>query len=514
VDPFRQDDTSKFKTICGVMVALKLAAALSDEYETVLEEYGDIAAIGTVADVMPCVGENRAIIRRGLEIINSGSVRPGLAALIEKTGRSDGFITSSDIAFMISPRLNAAGRMDSPDVALKLLLCEDESQAEALADRLCAENDRRRAGENVILAQVADYLKQHPEVRYDPVILIAVSGDEKSSGVVGLAAARLCERFGRPCAVAAVGPDGFGRGSCRSVEGFSIFGALEYADSALRELGSSVLSAYGGHELAAGFSVNIEPGSDPSESLAPLRDALVRYSRLQKPVYPVLNIDSLLRPEKISLQLAETLYSLEPFGKGNELPVFEVDGVKITRVDELGKEKKHLRLAMSGEHGGFEAMLFNTPLSSFAYSAGDAVDVAVTVEVNVWNGRRSAGVKVIDMRPAGAGGEDYFASMLFYDRFRSGSELTDRERAFLLPDRSLITAVYKALSAGYTGNAEKLCAELGMPDKLAARVRLAIEALIELDLVTNEGCRYAAVPEAGRKNLSDSDILSSLGYAE
>ena len=244
VDPKRPDDESPFKDLCGAGVAFKLCAALEGcDPAELLEMYGELAALGTVADVMPLVGENRTIVREGLSLLQD-TMRPGLHALLESAGCGGKPVTADTVSYSLAPRLNAAGRMDNAAVALKLLLCGDEDQATGIAERLAEINTERQQTEQQVFAAALQALEADPARTRDRVLV--VSGEDWHPGVIGIVAARLMERFSRPVIVISM-HEGEGRGSGRAPDPFDLHSAL--ADCA------QYLTRFGGHAAAAGVEI-------------------------------------------------------------------------------------------------------------------------------------------------------------------------------------------------------------------------------------------------------------------
>ena len=247
VDPKRPDDESPFKDLCGAGVAFKLCAALEGcDPAELLEMYGELAALGTVADVMPLVGENRTIVREGLSLLQD-TMRPGLHALLESAGCGGKPVTADTVSYSLAPRLNAAGRMDNAAVALKLLLCGDEDQATGIAERLAEINTERQQTEQQVFAAALQALEADPARTRDRVLV--VSGEDWHPGVIGIVAARLMERFSRPVIVISM-HEGEGRGSGRAPDPFDLHSAL--ADCA------QYLTRFGGHAAAAGVEIEEE----------------------------------------------------------------------------------------------------------------------------------------------------------------------------------------------------------------------------------------------------------------
>ncbi|MFR8971548.1 MAG: single-stranded-DNA-specific exonuclease RecJ, partial [Gemmiger sp.] len=247
VDPKRADDESPFKDLCGAGVAFKLCAALEGcEPADLLEMYGELVALGTVADVMPLVGENRTLVREGLALLQD-TMRPGLQALMENAGVAGKPVTADTVSYNLAPRLNAAGRMDNAAVALKLLLCTDEAQAAGIAARLAEINTERQQTEQEVFAAAQKTLEADPARQRDRVLV--VSGEDWHPGVIGIVAARLMEKYNRPAIVISL-QNGEGRGSGRAPDPFDLHGALAGC--------AQYLTRFGGHAAAAGVEIEDE----------------------------------------------------------------------------------------------------------------------------------------------------------------------------------------------------------------------------------------------------------------
>ena len=329
VDPARPDDESPFKALSGAGVAFKLCAALDGCVpEDLLDFAGDLAAIGTVADVMPLVGENRTIVRHGLAALQN-SERPGLLALLEACGLSEKPVTAENISFALAPRINAAGRMDSAVTALQLLLCEDFEKAEQLTERLLAANTARQEAEQQIMAEAEAQLAADPARQDDPVIL--VWGEGFHPGVIGIVASRLVERYGRPAMVISV-QNGEGKGSGRSVPGFNLHSAIAAC--------APLLVRFGGHAQAAGLSVE-------EKNIPALQKALNEFAVREYPVpeAPPLELDVEVRLDQLTVGDVQGLGYLAPCGNGNPAPLFLLRDAVVEGVYPVS-EGRHTRVRL------------------------------------------------------------------------------------------------------------------------------------------------------------------------
>ena len=499
VNPHRADDTSPFKELAGVGVAFKLASALEDgDCDSVLADFADIVAIGTIADIVPLKGENRTLAVRGVQAVND-SPRAGICALREVTGYHDKGFTSTGVAFAIAPRINAAGRVDSATTALRLLLSEDELDAEILAKQLDGYNVMRQDTEAGIVEEAVRKIESDHKLKYSKVIV--VDGDNWHSGVIGIVASKLVDRYGKPAIVIAKDGSGEAKGSCRSIDGFSLFDAL--TDS------KDLLVRFGGHTLAAGFTVR-------DDMIDEFRSRINDYAGRLPAFYPVLRLDCKLNPATINMGLIETVSALEPFGAENPQPLFGLYKVTITGIKPLGATGKHLRLNFEKKLTQFSAVYFGMSAESFPYENGDVVDLAVTVDKNEFRGEVKPNIYIKAVKDSAFTDEDYFASDLLYNKIRKGEKITDRERAEACPDRAFAVAVFRFVKSKkrcvYT--AEQIAVRLGFGSAMTCRAQVALDAFCELKLINYENGCYSVVENAPKVSLKDSEILQYLGYIE
>ena len=496
VDPARPDDDSPYKPLCGAGVAFKLCAALDGcAPEELLDFCGDLAAIGTVADVMPLVGENRTLVQAGLQVLQNPD-RPGLMALIESAGLGDKPLTAENISYALAPRINAAGRMGSPARALQLLLCEDEARAQQLTDQLVASNIARQEAEQRIMAEAEAQLAADPARQNDRVIL--VWGQDYHPGVIGIVASRLVEHYGKPVIVISV-QEGEGKGSGRSVPGFNLHKAI----SACGDL----LLRFGGHALAAGLSVK-------EENIPALRKALNEFAAREYPVLesPPLELDVTVRLDTLTVQEVEGLDYLAPCGNGNPAPLFLLENALIEGVYPVS-DGRHCRLRLRQGGGCLYAAYFGVSVAQLPYQTGDRVDAAITLSIYQGkNGPQLSG-RIRELRPAGLPAQTARQAALF-DAFLHGSKLADRQRQELLPQRALIVTLYCMIQKGevWAQDLQPVFAKLG-PEN-TGRILAGLTALTQLGLVeiceTGGAKKYAPVPVAQKQDLFSAPILKAL----
>jgi single-stranded-DNA-specific exonuclease len=388
VNPKRHDCQYADKHLAGVGVALKLVQELCTRAGKAswLPAFVKIAAIGTLADVVPLIGENRVIAKLGLQLLSKGPHKVGLRALIDSAGLAGKQIDSYHIAFMMAPRINAAGRMSTPDIATRLLLAADEgmeSEARNLAEQLEAENTRRRQEEQDIVAKARKVIETDPEVGAHAILVVA--GDGWHRGVIGIVASKIVDLFYRPTIVLSVEGD-VAHGSCRSIPGFDMLAALESC--------APMLLRFGGHKQAAGLQLESARIREFRQRINVHGDAKLSPDDLR----PRLWLDGALAFSGITTRVAEELATLSPFGAGNPKPVFQTSGVQI--VDGPRKLKdRHLKVSFRQESRVFRAIAWNAAEREQSLTEKkDSVDLAFSLEENEFQGERFLEMRVEDFR--------------------------------------------------------------------------------------------------------------------
>ena len=429
VDPRRPDCPYPFKHLAGVGVALKLVLALGGQREEALfARYCALAAVGTVADVMQMTGENRTIVHRGLESIGSTDFL-GLQALLRETGLADRDVSSVQIGFVLAPRINAAGRMGEAELAADLLLTNDPARAECLARELCGLNRERQAVEQEIFAQAVEQIEYLPAGERSALVL---SSEVWHQGVVGIVASRLSEKYSCPSFMIHL-QNGMGKGSCRSYGGFNLFAALESC--------SDLLVDFGGHELAAGFNIREE---DIPAFRRRMNHCVCDYCNGETPVSS-LEVDVTIRdPSCITLEEMEQLDRLEPYGAGNNRPVFALMGAKVESLQNVG-QNRHLKLRLSKGPYHFDAIFFSATAGECGAAAGMRVDAAFHLQVNEFRGVSSVQLQLVDLRPAVLPSVRERECLELVERLTAGGTVTVREAARLLPDREQFAALWRAI---------------------------------------------------------------------
>lgn len=430
VDPHRSDDESPYKDLCGAGVTLKLLMALTDGLHHFyrVAPYCDLAAVGTVGDSVPLTGENRRIVLRGLQQMTIMS-RPGLSEILElgRNERPD----STKLAFTAVPCINATGRMGSPDRAVRLLTHPYYEGAQILARELKADNTLRKEVEQTIFRAAVDKVERDPALRYSRVIV--VEGEDWHLGVVGIVAAKLVERYGKPCFVLSCLEDGTCRGSGRSIEGFDMFQAVH----GCRDL----LVRYGGHPMAAGITVK-------QEILGLFRRELNNLVQELYPVMPVLTLqlDCALKPGAVTAKTIQGLQPLEPCGTGNPQPLFGIMGATLRGVQPLGSNHAHCRLLCQMDGAEFECVYFRMSPEDFPYHSGTLLDLAVNVQLNSYPRGKGFDFLVRDVKPSELDMEAAIAGAALYEKHRRSEPLTEEELQALVPSREQFVQLYRLLA--------------------------------------------------------------------
>ena len=479
--------------LAGVGVAFKLACALEGDEVEAVRKYTDLVALGTVADSVPLTGENRTLVSLGLEQLRSAR-RTGIRHLISAAGVNASRMTATDISYALAPRINSVGRLGRPDRAVQLMLSSGSDECRTLASELCDENTRRHACEKDISSQAWAAIENNPSLADDYVVM--VSGEGWNSGVIGIFAARLFERLGKPAIVLAVEGE-LSRGSCRGPDGFSFHQALSHC--------ADLLTVFGGHSQAAGFTIETAKTEE-------FRRRINEYASTVDIPVPQITADCRLPVCHVNLALASGLAPLEPFGTGNTAPLVEIRNARLREVRAVGGGG-HQRLTIADDRGTLTAMLFSVDSSSFRFREGDEIDCVVSLGVKTYRGVTSVDAVIRDIRLSAVDCEDVIRGERLFDRLRRGEELTAEEAAELMPSREDAGLVYRYIrhSAGLD-EPETICARVGTLSY--GRVRTAIEILSQCGFVAvriSGGRRLtSALPAAAGGSLDSSPMMQRL----
>lgn len=499
VDAYRPDDTSPYKHFSGVGIAFKLLMALEDgagDVEDLLEAYSDLAAIGTIGDIVPLTGENRTLIRAGLERL-SQSDRPGVQALLENAGIAGKALTSTNVAFTLVPRINATGRMGAPERAVRLLISGYEEEAEVLSEEICADNEERRRVE----AEIAEAAFADIEAKgYMKDRVVVMDGENWHHGVIGIVASRVTERCGKPCMIISRG-ETEAKGSGRSIEGFSLFEAICAC--------GDLLIKFGGHPMAAG--ITLKP-----ENIEAFRKRINRYAAEHFPQMPTqtVTLDCKLNPAALSVSMAQSLTQLEPFGNGNPQPVFGLFNMELSNVTPVGGGG-HLRLTLEKNGAVITAMRFNTKPEELPYHIGDKIDLAVQLEAREFRGQPSLTVIVRDMKFAAFNTEKNIASLASFEKWQRGEVLSAEDKNRLYPDRACLAAIYRALRTvnGKETDQVRFVSQFGK-DMTLGLFKTALLVFEERGLVhskiADDTFTAALIETSGKTDITRSPVLLAL----
>jgi single-stranded-DNA-specific exonuclease len=385
INPKRKESRYPFRSFSGVGVAFKLAQATIREARAcgmpvAIDERFllGLVALGTVADLVPLVGENRYLVQQGLEVINEAQ-QEGIRALLRVSRVRPGEVTAASIGYGLGPRLNAAGRLGDALLSYNLLVCKDAMESERLAGRLNERNRERK----LFTEQAYELAEQMALDRDQDVPLLFAAHKTFMSGVVGLVAGRLTEAYYRPAVIVEEGEE-LCKGSCRSIKEFHITEALDECDS--------LLIRHGGHAAAAGFTVHRKY----LEELAQRLQEIAERELADRSLVPTLSIDSQVSLAEMDWSTVEWLSALEPCGYGNPTPLFVSRDVRMVSADAVGRNSSHLKLALEADGIKRDAIAFR--MGDRLNSLGNRVDVAYHLEVNEWGGKRSLQLNVQDIR--------------------------------------------------------------------------------------------------------------------
>lgn len=500
VNAHQKDDKSPFKDFSGVGVAFKLVMAIEGEYadvDSLLENFSDIATLGTIGDIVPLVGENRTLVKNGLRHIQN-SDRIGINAMKQESGIAEKEINSSNVAFTLVPRINAGGRLGSSEKSVNLLLTEDEDEAVTIADKLGMDNRERQSIEKEILASIDEEVRRTPNIVNDKILVFAGKGWHQ--GVVGIVASRIKDIYDKPTIIIGIDDDGVARGSGRSVEGFSLCDAVFAC--------SEHLTHYGGHPMAVGISLEKEKIND-------FRKAINAYCKDIKMPYNILHIDCKLNPNQLDLSILDSLSYIEPCGASNPSPIFGLYNMTVIATKEMGNGK-HMRITLSRGQGQVPvyAVYFNHNFQSCSYRNGDIVDVAVSLDRNIYNGQENLSVIIKDIKYGQSNNEELIDSERIFDKFAKRYRLTKNEVMSILPTRNDFAYVYRFLKQ----NKGFIYGEYALVNALNYKISMGkliviLYSMKELGLINWQQGLYQSIiemKESGKVNLEDSVFIKKL----
>ena len=380
IDTKQPGDSYPNNHLAGVGVAFKLACACEGDSAPIIEKYSDLVAIGSVADVMPLIDENRILVRLGIEKLRSNP-RPGIVAMLEDAGYEAKKLSATSISFTIAPRLNAAGRLGVVSVAQKLLMSTDYSEAVKYSEELCRLNRERQVIEKRIWEDADGLIKKSDRRPVSPIVL---SKENWEQGVIGIAASRLSEQYALPTIMISINDDGIGKGSCRSYGGFNLFEALSAC--------SDYLISYGGHALAAGLNIHKDKIDDFRSALADY------YNKFRPEGVDELDCGIYIKdPSILSIENVRSLDLLEPFGNSNPRPLMCMTGVTLVSTTNVGGGK-HMKCRISANGTEFDAIYFGHTADEFGIKPGDRIDICFTPQINEFRGTESVQLGINALR--------------------------------------------------------------------------------------------------------------------
>ena len=543
VNPHRADCGYPFKELAGVGVVFKLVCAYEtlicrekgipeiDGLRKVCRKYADLTAIGTIADVMPIVDENRIIVSYGLRLISETS-RKGLEALIEATTtKSDSAkpvtqnahakvqpkkrkITSNFIGFGIAPKINAAGRISNASKAVELLLADSDEKAWEMAQELCDINRQRQVEENRIAEQAYKKIEQSHDFEKDKVIVI--EDDNWNQGIIGIVASRITEKYGLPSILISFdgatrgypSPDDSGKGSGRSVKGMNLVDAMNYCQE--------LLCKYGGHELAAGLTIERDKIDDFRKKINEYADKFLDEDHIAVQV----EVDCEVEASELTLQQAAELYRLEPFGVANPVPTFVLRGAQIAKIISIGAGK-HTKLVLTKDGIAVNAVYFGVPASKLALLEGNEIDVVFNLDVNEYQNVKSVQMIVQDIKMSSEYLEKRAEYIRRYEQITSGGEFDVEED--IIPTRDDFASVYTTVRREFRLGHDVLSTDillslLNKPERPVInyiKLKFIIKILNELkicgvEMPDDEHYKFDVYFTASKTNIEKSAILRML----
>lgn len=496
VNPKRMDSDYPFTELAGVGVVFKLLCALEKDAAAVFAQYGQLVAIGTIADIMPLTDENRIIVSLGLQSMRTKPMLP-VRALMESCSGSRGPVGAGTVAFQIAPRLNAAGRIGDPGMSVELLLCEHYEMACTLSEKLCEENRLRQQMESDILKQAQEMIAG--SVQTDKII---VAGSTNwHHGVIGIVASKLVETYHKPCILICFDGDR-AKGSARSIRGVSMFDLLCSV--------SDCLEKFGGHEMAAGLTLS----RDRYEDFVSAITAKANETITDEMLIPVVDAECMLSSSQITLKTARQIQQLEPFGAGNPTPYFCIRDLRILDIFSVGMGK-HLKITLDLNGAEFTAMYFGMQLSDFDFAVGDSVSIICSMSENVFNNQSSLCLSIKSIRPDEAVlAENERVEALYHTYLQTGT-VTDE----MCMTREDMVGVYKYILRQTNAQQTRF-----QPFALArglkmnyCRLMLALQVLSELGIIKvcfEHGIEIFLLDTKSKVNLSRSKTWLDIGKEE
>ncbi|MGL5973513.1 MAG: single-stranded-DNA-specific exonuclease RecJ [Oscillospiraceae bacterium] len=499
VDPHRNDCESKFKMLSGVGVVFKLVCALEDnQYELVLDEYGDLVTIGTISDIMPLIEDNRKIVKYGLNNFRNSN-NEGVNAIVNQLNLSDK-ITETDIGFLIAPRINAAGRVKDANEALKLFITDDIEQCEKLAENLSKLNDDRKNIESENLKDIEKIIENDNSLLNKRVLVVVC--DTLNQGIIGILASRLCNKYLKPVFVFTKDGENVYKGSARSVGDFNLHKALTNC--------SDLLLHFGGHKFAAGLSIE-------SDNITYLEKSLNDYYKETLVNGNVINleIDTDVYVNDLTIDTIKQLNILGPFGEGNRRPLLLFKNVKIKGIYEIGKGN-HIRIKIIDSYNKeVYITYFNMTSDNFLFDEKDEVDIVFEADINNYNKEDRVSLKLVDIKISDLN-DDFLLDNDYMCKLKLNEDFSKEEIDLILPSRDEIAIVYKTIKENYklTKNLYKFYYKIGNGKIRYIKMLISISALRQKGLIKaykiSNNIVYKICDINKKVNIMDCEIINNL----
>ena len=507
VNPKRLDSRYPFKELAGAGVAFKLVCAMmgKDRLHETVERFAAFAGLGTIADLMPLLDENRAIAGLGLSYLAKNPPL-GYVALAQKSCVDESKRASAvTVSYILAPRINAAGRFGCADKSVELFLTEDVSEADRLADELCAMNKQRQEMENEIRDSALAKIAAECDIDNDSAVVL---WDENwHHGIIGVVSSKLADQLGKPVILICVDGEE-SRGSGRSIEGFNLFAALEAT--------SEHLTQFGGHELASGLTLK-------TENLEAFRKAFLEYAKRElhpEDCIPTLYVDCEAEPEDFSISSILSLSELEPFGMANPQPVFCLRDLRVVCVIPIGNDK-HMRLTLASRDARFDAVQFCATVFDAPFVKGSFVDIVFTADINTFRGQNMQFI-IKDIKLSRTSTRINVRDIGLYQKYISGEEITAPQARYLHPCRNEQVSVWKYIVSKLVGGRLKC-----PPEDAALRIRtekgvrmnagkllVCCAAFAELGFIKfsydGDVMRIEMIPDHSRRDMSQSQVIGKL----
>lgn len=496
LNPHRWDCSYPYKNLCGVGVVFKLVCALENDEENIIENYSDLVAIGTISDIVELSGENRTLVKYGLKAIQN-TERYGLIELMKIAGIEQSTITSTNVAFGISPRINACGRIESVYTAVELLLAETPNEAEKIAKKINDNNKQRQALEQKIFNDIELIFSRKPHILQQPIIVVA--GEGWHHGVIGIVSSRITEKYGKPSIIMSVEGNA-ARGSGRSVEGFSLCDAI-FANS-------EYLIKYGGHPMAVGFSI-------AAENIKAFSKSIIDYVKNQDEMpISTLMLSFKLNPSVLNVNMVDSIKYMEPYGCGNDSPIFGIYSMKIDNITAIGGGK-HLRLTLSKDKKSYTAIKWGAAIETFPYVLGDIVDLAVTISKTEYSGTEQISIIIKDMKLSACDNEYIITEKRKYEEYKRGDNLTQEQIKCLYPSREEFADIYRFIKKnnGWKSTISRMQIVLNK-NITYSKILIILDIMQELsliDIIDIGGIKRITLLQVEKKvDLESSEILRDI----